>query len=929
MTKVVAKFLAGLFVAALFIVDTNCIMLAENTPILNYHSQGESKLESVNSAEVGKLNSVSSATIPKSYIPDIDKLPDVRNQNPFGTCWTFTSMALAEISILKNENKLLDLSELQLAYFSYNKVLDPIGGTVGDDVYLPYGSKSYLQLGGNLEYAMYTLAGWQGAVAEAEVPYRTDSDAEYITLDSEYSYGHNVAHLRNGYAVLRSDTAEVKKLIMKYGAVGTCYYHRNDCYSAENNCFYNALNNESNHAVACVGWDDNYSASRFKTAPPGNGAWLVRNSWGKNGFNKYGYFWISYYDKSLGDNIYAFDFVSADSDEYYDNNYQYDGAVTSGYSMVVAAANVFEAKKESEILKAVSFATNSTNKGVNVKIYKNIPAGNNPTKGELVSEINAQTVYAGVNTIELCTPVELKRGERFAVVLSFDEKTSVLSEYSANDTGYWLNSQAYSKEGQSYVCYTSTWHDFGKSGIGNLRIKAYTDTELEDPVAKSVENPITDIRFEVMNEEYNIGASFLPEYIAMPSNSMENIEWRSSDRRVATVSSTGNVIVVGYGEATITAKTSNVTACFKVKGVLPDSINPCVEINKDRSATISWDKVSNASPIVIKRVLYDGTEQNVCTLEAKDGNTAIDQNTRGVEYYKIKIGPEKTYYTAEILPMATNVTALKRTGDGVEISWGPARCAYSYMIYRKEVGGSWSLLKNLKYSETGFDGKANYYIDKAVVSGKSYCYSVKSVSSTGLSTEMDMDGMAIDVLKSIPNPPKGLKLNNTKKLIKLSWENVAEATAYRIYKRTGTGEYKYVAELAAGSNEWIDSAVENGVRYGYRISTVIKESESILSKDVSTCYLTPVKIKKASRKGNKSVAKLQWTRNKKASGYIIAYSKKSSFKGAKQRKISGSKKLGTTLRSLSKKKKYYIRIRAYRTIDKNTYYSTWSGRKKL
>jgi len=36
----------------------------------------------------------------------------------------------------------------------------------------------------------------------------------------------------------------------------------------------------NNHSVNIVGWDDNYAATNFSTPPPGNGAYIVKNSWG-------------------------------------------------------------------------------------------------------------------------------------------------------------------------------------------------------------------------------------------------------------------------------------------------------------------------------------------------------------------------------------------------------------------------------------------------------------------------------------------------------------------------------------------------------------------------------------------------------------------------------------------------------------------------
>ena len=78
----------------------------------------------------GLLNVMSSLP---SYYRNTN-VPSVRNQSPYGTCWAYSSIALAELSILKQEGKMVDLSELHLAYYLYNSVTDPLGGTEGDSV---------------------------------------------------------------------------------------------------------------------------------------------------------------------------------------------------------------------------------------------------------------------------------------------------------------------------------------------------------------------------------------------------------------------------------------------------------------------------------------------------------------------------------------------------------------------------------------------------------------------------------------------------------------------------------------------------------------------------------------------------------------------------------------------------------------------------
>ena len=70
-----------------------------------------------------------------------------------------------------------------------------------------------------------------------------------------------------------------------------------------------------------MGWDDSYPASNFATTPPGNGALLVRNSWGTS-WGQGGYFWLSYYDSVCPTESVAFYGVEPTTN--YTRIYQYD-----------------------------------------------------------------------------------------------------------------------------------------------------------------------------------------------------------------------------------------------------------------------------------------------------------------------------------------------------------------------------------------------------------------------------------------------------------------------------------------------------------------------------------------------------------------------------------------------------------------------------
>mgnify|MGYP004557674865 FL=1 len=466
-----------------------------NTPVVEHSVDGISTIDTL---------------VPSAFQTDVNalnaKYPDVRDQGNYGACWSFSTMGLMEYDLInKNQaDRNISLSPLQLAYFTYNFVQDPLGGTVNDKAYYhnENAAQSYLDTGGNYEYSIRRLSQWIGAVNEADVPYALAGNTITTALDSKYAYDYNSVYLQNAYLInIKQNPDDVKEMIMNHGGVGVMYAHYYDGMTSTVSpaAYYDNGNQKYGggaHAVMIVGWDDNYSKDNFQTAekPTRNGAWLVRNSWGFT----YSYFWMSYDTLSLGDTAYAFDCTNTRP---YDNNYQLDGGIESYMnSNITSAYNVYTVQKREDVvnetLKAVSLSfTKTANVNYTLEVYTNIYAKYNPSYGnnKPVLTQSGTTTYAGVYTIPLNQEVVLEPGAKYCIVVKTDKGAIEYEQSKATATNpgaedskpVWDQSVSiadylsYYKTAES-TAYSASWYNF--------RIKAFTTNNYKEK--KDISNAV-------------------------------------------------------------------------------------------------------------------------------------------------------------------------------------------------------------------------------------------------------------------------------------------------------------------------------------------------------------------------------------------------------------------------------------------------------
>jgi|GEM_PF-4983230 len=458
-------------------------------------------------ADIDNICTGGAGELPEYYMTE--HLPALKSQGRYETCWAFSSTALGEIYALNHTDEFpgvvsADYAEAQLAYFMYNTVPDPLGGTAGDNNSFK-GDYNAFNRGGSILYAENVLNTWTGLVSENQVPYSSVSSIISKGLSNEYAYSKDVVHMK-GYKNLdlKSNRKEAKALIMENGAIASRIYISRSYYSSLYNSYYYSGNKIVNHAITIVGWDDTFSKDKFSSKPAGDGAWIVKNSYLNSdnaSFCYEGYFYLSYYDATLS-TAYAFEFENIGR---HDTLYQYDGGmITNGVvGDGIVGANAFTAKKTDfgEYIDSVGFYSGGTDSRFVVDIYIDLPEDGSPTSGNHVIGANTtiDTTLQGFYSVSLNKAVYVAPETRFSIVVkSLDN--GILGIEGCSESN-WVNyySKVTALPLQSYIVTDGVWNDITKveefSGSGNMRIKAYGKD------AKSVHNAYNET--ESGSEEYN------------------------------------------------------------------------------------------------------------------------------------------------------------------------------------------------------------------------------------------------------------------------------------------------------------------------------------------------------------------------------------------------------------------------------------------
>ena len=272
------------------------------------------------------------------------------------------------------------------------------------------------------------------------------------------------------------------------------------------------------HAVCIVGYDDNFPKEYFNDPNGtigGNGAWLVKNSWGSTetadpakgtmpwGNNGTGYFWLSYYDQSI-EIPESFRFADNKQEAMTLTNidmYDLMPQITRdqvAYDDDVYMANIFTAQNNCTV-RFIGIETVDADTTVKYSIYFLNEDPKSPTDGHLALEEEVTFPYAGYHRIDLGRSMQQAKGNKYSIVAQVISNGSnkILYNHAKDENGLmafmgaeqarWVNAGNPAESFSPDIMYSKGIVNKGESFIGVSTGKGYAWSDWAD-VTKKLKN---------------------------------------------------------------------------------------------------------------------------------------------------------------------------------------------------------------------------------------------------------------------------------------------------------------------------------------------------------------------------------------------------------------------------------------------------------
>ena len=156
------------------------------------------------------------------------------------------------------------------------------------------------------------------------------------------------------------------------------------------------------------------------------------------------------------------------------------------------------------------------------------------------------------------------------------------------------------------------------------------------------------------------------------------------------------------------------------------------------------------------------------------------------------------------------LVSAKAESNGIRFKWKKVNGATGYRVYRKSTGG-WAAIADV--------GNVDNYLDTTTVSGTKYTYTVRSLKGSAVKSAYDKKGVSATWNSGLgPGELKAPKLVSAVAEgsgLRVTWQAVAGASSYRVYRKHGKGNWTSLVSVTGTS--YLDNATNAGEVYYYTV----------------------------------------------------------------------------------------------------------------
>ena len=251
-----------------------------------------------------------------------------------------------------------------------------------------------------------------------------------------------------------------------------------------------------------------------------------------------------------------------------------------------------------------------------------------------------------------------------------------------------------------------------------------------------------------------------------------------------------------------------------------------------------------------------------------------------------------------------NVVAEDTNYKTITLTWDASETATAYEVYRKAYDSEeFKLYKTVEDTTVAVTG---------VMTGKEYAFYVVAKNEGG-----DAEASATVAKATTLHGKVTLDIEqvSTSKF-KLSWNKIDGATRYIVYRKRNDDKMKKVLTLGADKLEYVTAEMPNG-DYQFILKAGRYDSKDRVMTDASNTVEGSVeKVRPAVtlKAGTKSI-KVSWKAMEGVTHYQVY---RATSKDGKYTKLTTTKELSYTAKSLSSGKKYFFKVRGYKTYKSGT-----------